>query len=407
MRAAYESIKVNGSVLKTQSVAEGGQASAPVNPSRTGYTFSGWDGDFANITSDTEITAKFTINSYTISFNSTGGSQVASKSANYNTLISMPANPTRSGYKFVGWYTTSAYSTIFNFNTNITENRTLYARWIASSTTGLKAVSNGYNSNKLTWTATPGANYYQIFRVTSTTGVYTLIETQSSASTTYINTGLATGTTYYYKIKAYAAIGVNKVYSEYSLVAYAKPVPAAPAGLKSASASYNSIRLTWTAVTGANGYYIYRSTSSAGPYSLVATVTTAYYTNTSLITGKIYYYKVIAYRLAGTTKVSGSASIITNTKAIPSTIGTLSPVPYSATSIKVSWSAISGATGYEIFRSTASAGIYSMIKSQTAISFINTGLVTGRYYYYKVRSYRLVGTTKIYSSFSVIKYTKT
>jgi uncharacterized repeat protein (TIGR02543 family) len=438
--------------------------------------------------------------SSTLTFNSMGGSTVAARTVASNSLVTAPTNPTRSGYIFAGWFTSTTYTTPWVFATNkVTANTTLYAKWIASQVTGLKTVSAGYNSIKLTWTPTAGANNYEIYRASSLTGTYYLVTTIAATSVpTYTSTALGTGTTYYFKVRAYSLSGTSKTYNNYSTISSTKPLPATPTGLTSSAASYNSSKISWTAVTGASGYSVYRATSSTGTYSLVATATTNTYTNTSLLTGTTYYYKVNAYRLVGTTKVYGSqcaaigakvvpstptslgissptynslkltwgavsgangysvyrstsptgtytllTTVTTNTysninltpgtsyyykvnayrlvgttkvygslcaavgrKVVPTTISTLTVARYSATSIKLSWGAISGATGYEIYRSTSAAGTYTLVTTLTAISYTNTSLVTGTTYYYKVRAYRLVGTTKVYADFSAVKYAK-
>ena len=53
----------DGSVLKTQTVASGGSATPPSNPTRDGYTFSGWSGNYTNVTADVDIIAQYTQNS--------------------------------------------------------------------------------------------------------------------------------------------------------------------------------------------------------------------------------------------------------------------------------------------------------------------------------------------------------
>ncbi|MHB1484207.1 MAG: fibronectin type III domain-containing protein [Saccharofermentanales bacterium] len=406
-----------GSPVTSKVVIHDTVTAAPASPARTGYTFAGWfkeagcinEWQFATekVVADMTLYAKWSVIVLTVSFNSMGGSYVADKSADYDTLITPPAAPTRSGYAFVGWYLDSTYKSPWVFASyKVTVSRTLYARWIASSVSGMKAAANTYNSLKLTWTAVPGASYYMLYRATSSTGTYTLVTTQLATSATYTNIGLATGTTYYFKVRAYAMIGTAKIYSNYSAVASAKVVPAAPAGLVVSSPSYNSLKLAWTAVAGANGYTVYRSTSKTGTYSALATLSTPYYTNASLSTGATYFYKVSAYRLVGTTKVYGAQCAPIGKRVVPATISSLTVVRYSSTGIKISWGAISGASGYEIYRSIASAGTYTLLKSQTALSYINTGLKTGTFYYYKVRTYRLVGTTKVYADFSAVKYAK-
>ena len=83
----------------------GTQISAPANPTREGYTFLGWDKAIPatmpaeNVT----ITAKWKVNQYTITFDTAGGSEIASITQDYGTAITAPAAPTREGYTFIGW----------------------------------------------------------------------------------------------------------------------------------------------------------------------------------------------------------------------------------------------------------------------------------------------------------------
>lgn len=345
---------------------------------------------------------------FTVTFNSMSGSAVTAKTANSGSAITAPTSPTRAGYYFAGWYTSSGYTTPWNFATSkVTANTTLYAKWIATATTGLKVVSAGYNALRLTWTAVSGATNYEIYRATSSAGAYALVATTlASAGGAYTNVGLPFNTTYYYKVRAYSLNGTVKTYSGYSAIAYAKTLPLAPASVVASSPTYNSIKISWAAVTGASGYSVYRSTTATGTFTLLSSVTTAYYTNSSLTPGATYYYKVAAYRLVGTTKVYGPQCAAVGKRVVPPIITSFTAVRYSATSIKLTWGAISGASGYELYRSTALAGTYTLLKAQTALTYTNTTLKTGTTYYYKVRPYRMVGTTKVYGDFSAVKYAK-
>lgn len=349
-----------------------------------------------------EFGYKFEVYSYyaNMIFNSMGGSAVSTKSILKGNTVSSPANPIRSGYIFAGWFTSTAYTTPWTFATNkVTANTTLYAKWIATQVTGLKVASAGYNSLKLTWTATTGANYYEIYRASTLTGTYYLVTTIAATSApSYTNAALGTGTTYYYKVRAYSLNGTTKTYNNYSVAASAKPIPATPTGLVATAASYNSTKLSWTAVTGASGYSVYRATSSSGTYSLLATVTTNTYTKTALTTGATYYYRVNAYRLVGTTKVYGSQSGVVAAKVVPSTPVSLAASSPSYNSIRLTWGAVYGANGYSVYRSPSTTGTYTLIATVTTNSYSNINLATGTTYYYKVNAYRLVGATKVYGS---------
>ena len=78
---------------------------APADPTREGYTFAGWSEEIPATmpATDKTITASWTINSYTITFDSNGGSAVAPITQDYGTTITAPADPTREGYTFAGW----------------------------------------------------------------------------------------------------------------------------------------------------------------------------------------------------------------------------------------------------------------------------------------------------------------
>ena len=278
------------------------------------------------------------------------------------------------------------------------------AKPVPAMPTAPKATAASYNSLKVTWSAVTGAGGYQVWRSTAAGSGYKLAVTV--AATSYTNTGLITGTTYYYKIRAYRTVNGVKVYGPYAAVVSAKPVPATPAAPKAASASYNSVKVTWSAVTGAGGYQVWRSTAAGSGYKLAVTVAATSYTNTGLATGTTYYYKIRAYRTVNGVKVYGPYAAVVSAKPVPAAPAGVKAVRASSTSVKVSWNAVMGASGYEVFRASSSAGTYTLVKTTTSLSWSNTRLVTGKTYYYKVRAYRLVAGVKVYGGYGVISYAK-
>ena len=92
----------DGKALKTETVKWNNNATAPANPSREGYTFTEWDKTFTNIKANTEVTAQYSINTYTLSFNSNGGTAVDDITAAYGTAVTAPTS-TRMGYTFSKW----------------------------------------------------------------------------------------------------------------------------------------------------------------------------------------------------------------------------------------------------------------------------------------------------------------
>jgi predicted outer membrane repeat protein len=93
----------DGTVLKTQTVSHGSAASAPTDPTRVGYTFTGWDKTFSNVTSEFTANAQYEINSYTVTFKDYNGSTLKTETVAHGAAATAPANPSRSGYTFTGW----------------------------------------------------------------------------------------------------------------------------------------------------------------------------------------------------------------------------------------------------------------------------------------------------------------
>ena len=109
-------------------------------PEVDGYTFGGWyadedrtiEFDFNTpITSNTTVYAKWTANHYEVSFITEHGDAPASQNVPYNGTATDPGKLTEDGYTFIGWYADNKYTTEFDFNTQITGNTTVYAKWTA------------------------------------------------------------------------------------------------------------------------------------------------------------------------------------------------------------------------------------------------------------------------------------
>jgi len=141
-----------GSDVATQTVNSGGTATRPANPTLSGYVFVDWyDNPWLTVaynfstpvTGNIIVYAKWEPVTYTVAFNSNSGSNVATQTINSGGTATRPANPTRSGYTFVDWYGDSDLTTVYNFNTPVTGNIMLYARWdIVSIPPGSILVSN-------------------------------------------------------------------------------------------------------------------------------------------------------------------------------------------------------------------------------------------------------------------------
>jgi fibronectin type 3 domain-containing protein len=175
--------------------------------------------------------------------------------------------------------------------------------------TGLTAVA-GHTRVLLNWTATVGATTYNVRRATVSGGPYTTVAT-GIYGTTYTNEGLTNGTAYYYVISAVNASGEGANSAQVSATPAASPVVTGLA----AQALDGQVRLTWTAVSGATSYEVFRAEASGGPFLEPFATGTNSFVDDGLVNGKAYYYFVVAYVQAGPGPASSQVS------ATPTAVG--------------------------------------------------------------------------------------
>jgi glucosylceramidase len=211
-----------------------------------------------------------------------------------------------------------------NFSYTLPAGSVATFTWTPSAGTGpaaptnLAATAASSTQINLTWTAstTTGVTY-SVFRSTTsgfTPGSGNTVTTGLSG-TSYSNTGLSSGTTYYYLVEAVGSTGTsypsNQASATTTVVA-----PTAPSGLTATAASSAQINLSWTA-SPTNGvtYSVFRSTTSGftpGSGNQVASgLGTTTYSNSGLTASTTYYYKVEAVNSAGSSPASNQASATT------------------------------------------------------------------------------------------------
>ncbi len=141
-----------GSQIADKKVIKNNTVAQPANPTKTGYTFVEWQLNGTKYNFSTKVTANITLKAvwkknettkYTVTFNSAGGSEVASQQVAAGGNATQPSNPTKSGYTFVEWQLNGSR---FSFGTAINSNITLVAKW-SENTPSVTNYTVTFNSN--------------------------------------------------------------------------------------------------------------------------------------------------------------------------------------------------------------------------------------------------------------------
>jgi fibronectin type 3 domain-containing protein len=171
--------------------------------------------------------------------------------------------------------------------------------------------------------------------------------------------------------------------------------PTAPSKPTAQTISATSVRISWTAVSGAASYKIYRCVTSTGVYTHIDSTENNSYTDSDLSPGSTFYYKISA---VGTDSIESPQSDYVSAV----TSGTPSPTKVNATgmsktSIAITWTTVSGAAKYKVYRCVTSTGVYDYVDETAERSYTDNDLTPASAYYYKVSA---VGTDGVESGLS-------
>ena len=324
-----------------------------------------------------------------------------SNHANNTILINNTAiNTSGSGF----WASSNSFNV---YSHNLANNSGTYGFYLQNSLNNTVDTNQAYNNfygyflqNSLNNTVDTNQAYYNYYGFYISNTNYTIIEN---------NIGLYSISMNYYESSTYKNTLNNNTFSIPNIA------PSSPLNLQVTSGS-NDLALQWQAPTSDGGspitnYYIYRSTTSGGVYTLIDKTPSLAYTDSTVSSYVTYYYVVTAGNAVGESPYSNEASAILNTN--PPNVSNVPDAPLSLTGYsepnqaKLQWQTPisdggSPITDYSIYRSTTSGSGYTLIDKTTYLSYVDNTVNNGITYYYVVTAVNAIGESVNSNEISVV-----
>lgn len=276
--------------------------------------------------------------------------------------------------------------------------KTYYGSWykvsvkaVPAKVTNFKATNlSGGTSVKLTWSKVSGVTGYVVQQYKGSK--WTNIKT--TTGTSYTVSSLTTGTAYKFRIAAYYKYSGKNIYSSYVSLT-ATPTYTASSTLKYNKITSSSVYFYWSGVSGAKNYQVYNAGTKKYSYTTSKGITLS-----GLEAGTEYKVRVRGYSKIGGKNVYGAWSAYLTVKTAPGKVNTVTAENITNTSVDVSWSAATGATGYQVYLYDYSTKTNTRVKATTARSYTIATLEAGKTYRIGVRGYAKIEGTYYYTGYT-------
>lgn len=277
-------------------------------------------------------------------------------------------------------YTWASFATYLKGRSGISYSKSAKDATVKPSVISKPTISSakGDNNSEITikWIKVDTATKYKVERRKSGTDDY-VVAIGSTTSTSFTDTGLEKGQRYFYRVTAYN--GSTKLGTSDSVGVYTKFSPPIVTAV-----SNSKLKLTWDSVSKAESYTVMRRQSGGAAYEAIKTVTTTSFEDSGLSASTKYYYWIQANCDVDGIKIiakstTGGQYTLTKSPEITEIDDT------SKSEITIIWNAVDGATSYRIERrQSGTEGYSTIVDSITSTTYVDSGLETGKRYYYRV-----------------------
>ncbi len=250
-----------------------------------------------------------------------------------------------------------------------------------------------YKHIKVEWQQVDGAEGYKIYRKLDGAKSWSALGVvKGKDAISYVDKNAVCGKKYHYTVRAYRKVGTKTSYGLYNKTGIsAMSLPEKPL-LTVVSDNYNKIKIRWSQCYGATGYKVYKKTVGGSYYLLLKTASPSYTTYIDTVEcGVEYSYYVTAYKTVDKVEYGSYDSDVKSCKAVPQTAKLQSVISESKRSATISWTPVTGASGYHIYRKEQNGKYANVadVNSGSGKSFVDQNLESGKKYTYTVVAYRI------------------
>ncbi len=259
---------------------------------------------------------------------------------------------------------------------------------------------------KLTWTPVKDATGYRVYQKVGNRWE----KIASIKTNTFRVTGLTAGKQYSFYVRAYVKEEGQTIWAKNNTTITTSTEPKSPSKV-SATQSTSVVKLTWKSSSGATGYRVYKYNTSSKKYEVIASVKdTTTYRVTNLKSGTIYKFKIKPYiKLSNGKVIWGAATSALETATEPAVPKlTVRASLVNKGRAVLSWSNVSGESGYQLYYSTSPNGTFRKKASfdSNTVTKTLTSLKSSQRYYFKIRAYKDTASGIVYGQFSEVKSVK-
>ena len=241
----------------------------------------------------------------------------------------------------------------------------------------LKKAKNYNGYVKVYWEKTKTADKYRVYRKTADTD-WKYLDTVSKKYSTFKDETVKNGGKYIYMVRAID----GKYNSGYDRAGVKANYVSAPKGVELKNYYSNSIKVQWDKVSGAEKYVVYRKDTKNDSFEKVEETKKNQFKDTDIVNGRKYTYSVKAKGENG-----GTSGYSKNIKLTALKRPTEIKLNCTSAGVNISWTKMSSATGYRIYRKTGSSSDWSLVKkinNGSTTSYTDEGVKDGKTYSYRV-----------------------